>query len=316
MSSGLLLAELAVLWLGILLAASLMAAPLYPVYRRLAGGSTPPALAAGILTYGLLPALSASLAVLLLMQPELAGALVPPHCHAGNCSPHPPELGTQSIVGTALIAFAAMVTSGVLILLLQHGLRQRQRTKTLKALSDPADDNRFRVVNSPELLAWCSGLWRPRTYVCQGLIDRLTPAELQVVLAHERAHGLQLDNLRRALLHWSTLFWPAALRRRIRADFAAACEQACDSAAVRQTGDAARVMRVIEQLGNTVSTPLPAHHTAFANTQWQARIKALQQPAAPDNYGVNGWMLIALLWMNGVSLLAYVAHPLLEWLTR
>jgi Zn-dependent protease with chaperone function len=52
------------------------------------------------------------------------------------------------------------------------------------------------LLDSPKLFAAQVGFWQPRLVISQGLIDRLTPAQLAAVLTHERAHA-----------HYRDTFW-------------------------------------------------------------------------------------------------------------
>jgi hypothetical protein len=72
-----------------------------------------------------------------------------------------------------------------------------------------------RVVEGLPNPAFTAGFWRPHIYVAASLSDVLDAAQLDAVLAHERAHVTRRDPLRLSLLRFlaCTLFYIPALRR-------------------------------------------------------------------------------------------------------
>src|SRR5690606_42011412 len=46
------------------------------------------------------------------------------------------------------------------------------------------------VIESDAAFAYCTGVLRPRVVVSRALVDRLTPRQLEIVLAHEHAHEI------------------------------------------------------------------------------------------------------------------------------
>lgn len=303
-------------WLAIVLAASWCSALAYPAYRRLAGSGSPRLRAAGILTCALLPPLIATLVVGLLNQPALTGALLPDHCHSALCGPHTPELAASAGVGAALLSFvtAVLVAFGAFVYYVIK--KNYQRTVTLDAVSNPGSDRNCRIVDSDELLAWCGGLWRSRIYISQGLISLLNTRQLQVVLAHEQTHAIRRDNLRKFVLHWLTLLWPAPIRQRLEADFSDACEQLCDEAAVREVGSTALVAEVIELLASSTSRQYRERLSAFATHAHRSRLTTLEPVTTNPRFVIYSWFLIAIIWVSQVGLFTRAAHPALEWLLR
>lgn len=57
-------------------------------------------------------------------------------------------------------------------------------------------DQSARLVDHPDLFSGQIGFWESELVVTQGLLDRLTPTQLQAVLAHEQAH-----------YHYRDTFW-------------------------------------------------------------------------------------------------------------
>jgi Zn-dependent protease with chaperone function len=72
--------------------------------------------------------------------------------------------------------------------------RQRQLVDLLASAPAAAEvgadrADALRVIEHPELIAYCLPGTRPRVVVSRGTLDALDPAELAAVLAHEQAHA-------------------------------------------------------------------------------------------------------------------------------
>jgi hypothetical protein len=146
--------------------------------------------------------------------------------------------------GILVLAFAA-VSTAALGLALRSGMRdllaQRSRVRSLRRLGTTIVDGReIVVVAGAAPIAFCSGLLRPRIFVSQGALQRLSAAELLAVVAHEGHHADRRDPLRLLIgraLAASLRPIPAvgALGRRQ----AVLAELAADAAAVRSLGSPA-----------------------------------------------------------------------------
>jgi Zn-dependent protease with chaperone function len=108
-----------------------------------------------------------------------------------------------SIVGSAqrlqddwlVVAVAALVTGLVAVRLLVSGDRVgrnlrsvRRRHRELVDLLAMEGEGHTRVLEHPTATAYCLPGVRRRVVLTQGTIDRLSPDELEAVMAHERAH--------------------------------------------------------------------------------------------------------------------------------
>lgn len=100
--------------------------------------------------------------------------------------------------------------------------------------------DRVRVVAGFPNPAFTAGWLRPMVYLAAELAERLSPAELGVVLAHEAAHVRRRDPLRLSALRFlgAVVFWLPALRR-LTDDLADEIEFQADDAAA---GDAPLVL--------------------------------------------------------------------------
>ena len=93
------------------------------------------------------------------------------------------------------MAVAALVTGIVTVRLLVSGDRVgrnlrsvRRRHRELVDLLAMEGDGHTRVLEHPTPTAYCLPGVRRRVVLTQGTIDRLSPDELEAVMAHERAH--------------------------------------------------------------------------------------------------------------------------------
>lgn len=60
-------------------------------------------------------------------------------------------------------------------------------------------DGRIRLVDSPDVLAFCFGLWRPRVCVSTAVLRELSEPQLEAILRHEAWHVRRRDPLRSLL---------------------------------------------------------------------------------------------------------------------
>jgi len=303
-------------WVVIALAASGLSAVAYPLVCRAIHDAAPGVRSVVRLGYVWVAPLAAIVAVVLNAQPALGAWLVPAHCHGDHCAGHAPVYAVES-AALAGLAVAGGVAASVLSFPLVWALqRARRRLRVLQVVARGTPRG-YRLLPSAQVIACCTGLWRPQVMLSSGLVERLCGCELQVVLAHERAHVRRLDNLRSLLLGWATVAWPARLARRVRADAAADAEQACDLAAVRAGFSLEEVAATIVRLSGLSRGPLPhSHGAAFGCDQTPQRLAALR---ASETAGVaRGWyvgaLCLALGWSLQVCLLTASYHGLIEWL--
>lgn len=299
--------------------ASLIAALFYPLFRRLSPAVGPESRALLIWLYGLLPVLVACVSVIMLLQPALAAAFMPSHCHGANCAAHRPEFDLSSVAGTGLILLTAAVLSVALALAQRNLLQNHRRLLMLRQLSRRGLGRHWRLVDSEQPLAWCAGILRPQVYISRGLLATLDGEELQAVLLHEQAHLQRRDNLRAALLQWATVFWPPPAKRRLWRDLQAATEEACDLAAAASPDRADQIAAVLKRLtqaapANSAAPPGRAGRGYNAAALLQ-RLEKLHSPQPVGAIAAGSWLMISLLAAGQVVGLSVVAHTTIEWLT-
>lgn len=306
----------AFLWLALTAVLSILAALCFPVFCRLGQNATAQARALSTLLYGVLAPLVSVLIVVLVLHPSLSDALVPYHCHGLNCHAHSPELAFQSSAGLIAVALTSLLIFAAVFTLQKRLRRSNRRFRVLAMLSTPANNGAYSLIDTPEPVAWCAGLVRPRVYLSHALVALLDDKPLKAVVLHEQAHAVRLDNLRRFILQLATLLWPPAMRRQLLRSFNDDTEQACDCDAAEQLGSTTPVITALQTL--RTQTPNKQSSTAkqtraFSAQSIDQRMQALQQTATPS-HAPSQWLCLALFWVLPIVLLTGVSHQLVEWL--
>jgi beta-lactamase regulating signal transducer with metallopeptidase domain len=182
----------------------------------------------------------------LLVFPNLSELIIPAHCHAGVCSTHAPSIALNSVISGVLAIVSTIVMLAFLGVFYLSWLRYQQQLNTLEKLSDITENKDYNLIDSPALLAWSSGLWRTKIFISRGLTTALTPEELNIIVAHEKCHGLHHDNLRKLMLHWLSKLW-CLNKNKLRDDFDLACEHNCDLYAVKHLASSSQVIQTIKK---------------------------------------------------------------------
>jgi Zn-dependent protease with chaperone function len=269
------------------------------VHRRVAAAAqTLPAASRARVLFGwaAAPALAAMALVTATLWPSIGVALglAFDHCeqHAGHlhlCLHHLPVHG-PGLAGSIALATFTLVFGGSVA----RALRSAALARRLVGLrsSELAGAG---VVRSPNAFALSVGWLRPAVVVSTGLVERLTPAQLAVVVSHERAHAARRDALALTCVRVLSLAHLPAVRRRIFADLTLACEQACDEAAARACGDRVLVAETIlaAERAAACGCPAPAG-LAFGGADVAARVETLlAPPVEPARTRRVRWFLLA-----------------------
>jgi hypothetical protein len=226
------------------------------------------------------------------------------HHHAHLCLIHTPLFSGGVLEQSLLGAVLALLS----LLLSRFGWRARRAWRSLDTLSALGGETvaDYRIIHSPRMFALTLGLWRPRILIAARLREALTPAELAIVLNHERAHRQRRDGLRLFLAGaLSRLHWPSA-RRIMLAQLGLSIEQACDEAAAQITGDRLQVAETIikmTRLSQAAETPALPYAVSISSSDAVLRVERLLSPRLP----VHSRLLPNLAWFAAALLLVGLA---------
>lgn len=181
----------------------------------------------------------------------------------------------------------------------------RRLTNTLTRASCFDPSRHSWIVESKWPLALAVGISQGRVFVSSKLVQSLSPSQLTVVLAHERAHLRRHDPARYFIAQTLSCLHVPWLRRQLLEDLSLAAEQACDEETAQQTGDRLLVADTIvqvERLFHKQSSSTFALLPSFMGSQVIARVEALlasPQKRAPAqrmmSYTCMGLVVTALM---------------------
>lgn len=158
-----------------------------------------------------------------------------------------------------------------------------------------------------------AGIFRPRVLIGRGVREALTPAELDVAIAHELAHDRAHDNVTRLILYAAPdLFGATTAARRLEAEWSAEAEYVADAGAAR--GDSRRAATLasalvkVARLGNGRQPAREMiwstlHEPALLEARVRRLVSGVQPPASHSPYraAVCATVACALAaWLFGV----------------
>lgn len=290
-----------------MLLASWFCSILYPIFLRLSRQLSIANQALSTLVYTLIAPLSACLGVVVLTHPAIAATVVYAHCHGRNCAPHVPAPITTSFVGSGLVALVTIGALLLLYLMTKKLYSAHSKQLFLEALASPEQIGaplHYKVIESDELLAWCSGLFFPVVYVSRGLINKLTALQLNAVLAHEYGHVVRHDNMRKLLLFWSSAFWLPKLRGKVRLHFYALSEQLSDQYSAQITQQPELIKQSYQIVQGSSQNPLPIYaYRQLSEGETQTSLLLT----------ICVYLLTSMLFVTTCIALTMIAHGLLEY---
>ncbi|HVN38910.1 MAG TPA: M56 family metallopeptidase [Myxococcota bacterium] len=163
-----------------------------------------------------------------------------------------------------------------------------------------------RRIDSPRPFSVTLGLWRPEIWVSSALVEALPSAQLEIVVEHERAHVRRRDSLRRLVAAVLSRPHLPIVRRRVLAELALACEEACDESAAR-LGDRLAVAETVLAVERLIAqaTPHPSL-VGFGDGGVAERVRSLLEPAPAEPASALHWWLGSALAIGAM----WLAHPL------
>jgi len=190
----------------------------------------------------------------------------------------PSELGVGQLVVTSLVVTGLVVLALAARSLARQLRRQRRFLACLSQMAEVEVGGRNVVVvagRGPE--AFCAGFLRPRIYVSQAAMQRLSEVELAAVVAHEAHHQRSRDPLRilvSTILVDALFFLPGL--RRVSRRYRQLAELAADEAATEAEGTAAlaSALLIFGERGGVAApavgiAPERVDHLAGESPGWQ-----------------------------------------------
>ncbi len=291
--------------------ASVLSGVLYPSFRRAVAGYAPATRSLATFWFALIAPAVGLFTLLIYLSPAHAQSIVFAHCHGSLCDGHAPMITSNSLGGIGLLAVTAVLASAFAATAGRVLITGRRRLAVLFALSTPRQ--KHLITESDRLFAWCCGLFRQRIVISSALAERLSASELEVILAHERAHEARFDNLRNLSARWATSLWPAGNAERIRSELAEDAEQACDAVALREYGDPALFSRAVQVVASDPTDIEPGTPVRFGTGAGDVRLQAAV--AGRGRYPGPAYLLVAVIWTLQLTVVAAVSHPIVEGLS-
>ena len=307
-------------WVIVFVVLSWLIANCYPLMSRMIAKVSPEQAALCLLLYGLLAPAAASVAILLLSLPEFAFPFVADHCHDLDCAPHRLQVSlttVQAVTKVVILVSLLIIVCALMVIQLFYG---RNKLQTLNRLAEPTSAS-YKVLDSKALLAWCSGLIKPKIFISRGLTETLTEEEIQIVLAHEQAHVRRKDNLRKWAIHWFTIAWPKRYRIGIRRELFDYTEHVCDLFALKYQQETLGIKTITEALSKCYSCS-DSHGNSQRADDYNTRVRMLKKAWAAQTQDVSNhastlWaptVFISSLWLIAIVFTVHIGHPVLEWI--
>ncbi|MES2759121.1 MAG: M56 family metallopeptidase [Pseudomonadota bacterium] len=229
--------------------------------------------------------------------------LHPDHIHL--CLRHPPQLA-HTFMASMLVAAVLLACGSVLASWLLHFANTRSLVRQLLQISRHDHARALHIVDTDAPLAFAAGLRAPQLFVSSRLVAQLSAAQLDAVIAHERAHAARRDALMQTIASALSCLHLPATRRRLLADLSLAAEQACDESACVATGDrllVAEAIVAVEKLFATQSRRAPnlcaANH--FNGSNVDVRVTAILDAARLETPSPR------LFWAAGLAAMVVLA---------
>ena len=167
------------------------------------------------------------------------------------------------IYASAVLGFALLLRSaGRAVAVARAGRQLRACTQLPRIAAATADIYEVRGVSGVSL----AGVLRPRILVGASVRRQLTPAEMDVAVAHEVAHRDAYDNVKRCLMFCAPdMFGASSAARQIEAHWRASAEWLADARAV--DGDAGRALNLASALVKVAQLGV-ASQAGLASPAW------------------------------------------------
>lgn len=183
--------------------------------------------------------------------------------------------------------------------------RVRRTLATMLRLSwRPDDSGKLHILEADQPLALACGIGRGHILLSTSLLERLNLAQLQVVLAHERAHVAHRDVLYRLIAVVLSSIQLPGTRRRLLRDLELAFEQRCDLAAAKNVGSSivvAETIVAVEKIFQHHARGKGALSMAFFLDFVPERVQALLSPGRENTSFLGLFLGLAVIAFCSLS---------------
>ncbi|MEN8261573.1 MAG: M56 family metallopeptidase [Pseudomonadota bacterium] len=190
-------------------------------------------------------------------------------------------------------------------------IKSRNFLAALRAISSPDCTRGVFHIATNKTFVFSAGLLHPQIFVSTNLIDQLTTKQLDVVLAHERAHCQRRDVLRRVLLRLVAVLHSPGIGKALFHDVELAHEQICDEAAAKAVDDRLCVAETIVKMERCMRVQIPSQTAdviAFNGSHIEARIQVLLE--APEPVSRRMLFFSSAFWVASFSGMLALSMPL------
>jgi hypothetical protein len=166
-----------------------------------------------------------------------------------------------------------------------HVYRQGNALYTLKHFSTSqhplSESHKVLIIDSDVPTAFTSGFFSPTCYVSKGLIDKLSLAELDIVIEHELEHARNKDPLFMLLIACLSAYYPKKLALLLTAKYRLMTEHVADQSTVFKYSAqdvAATIVKVVRVQKSSPAKEADAYLSYFGANDITQRIQQLLQP--------------------------------------
>ncbi|MFF1875638.1 M56 family metallopeptidase [Kitasatospora herbaricolor] len=216
---------------------------------------------------------------------------------SGPLPPQASQLNTFALSAAVLLTVHLILN---LALTSVRSRRQRHRHRELLGLlSSPLPDApSTRVIDHPAPAAYCLPGARSITVLSEGMIELLTPGQLEAVIAHEHAHLRQKHHLLLdAFRSWKRALPWFPIATRAQDAVALLVEMLADDQARRVSGDAvlAEAIELVDATGSAgavLGAPKDSRTPAERRTALVSREARLLEPPAPISPAARAFVVV------------------------
>jgi beta-lactamase regulating signal transducer with metallopeptidase domain len=288
----------------------------YPALRKFLLNLHPATASSAVLALLVLPFLTSLVATALVFTPILEKNVITNHYHSADCESRFPLLKSGMVIGGVLI-----ITAVCLSLVLRKFFSQLLYSLKLESKLSILGEKRAEwcVLPHKDPLVFTMGWLTNTIFITEGLLKQCSPADIDIILGHEREHVRRKDNLR--LLAGRLLMWvmPSFLVKKFWDDLQLFTEAACDFSTAEKHGSlnvAETLLRVERLTPQKFCFFRKTMVSAFHGSEVEGRVMLLLEGnTAAKAHRFRPALYLVVLISLGVLLVDPLHHGV-EWLLR